>query len=127
MCLLTGTMRSHVASTAILVVFLFASTLQANSEPIDGITGLQVLPTTSKGQLFGACFNAMLQSYGISDQILYDVRVNRTVAPIEVSMDGQFAEQVGLQYAVLAAAKESSPVHTQLQLHMQHMLHKQQG
>jgi hypothetical protein len=110
-------MSSHVASTAMLVVLMFVATFQVKAEPIDGITGLQVLPTTSKGQLFGACFNAMLRSYGTSDQVLYDVRLNKTVAPIEVSMDGQFAEQVGLQYAALAAAKESSP--NNIQLHEQ--------
>jgi hypothetical protein len=104
MCLLTGIMRSHVAPIAMLAVILFAWSHQATSEPIAGITGLQELPTTAKGQLFGACFNAMIVSYGISDRKFYDIRVNRTVAAIDFNMEGQFAEQVSLQYTALAAA-----------------------
>jgi hypothetical protein len=88
-------MRCRATTTAILAVLLLASSICAE-EPIDGITGLQILPSTAKGQLFGACFNEMLSSYGTSDKILYDVRINKTFAPIEVRLDGQFAEQVSL-------------------------------
>jgi hypothetical protein len=87
-------MWCRVAITAVLAFLLLATSLKAEELPLDGITGLQRLPTTVKGELFGACFDEMLRSYGTSEQILYDIRVNRTGQPIEISLAGQFSEQV---------------------------------
>lgn len=94
MCAVDRIMRCNVATTAVLAVLLFASAIVAEDTPYDGIRGLQTLPSTDNGQLLGACFNELLKSYGTGDKMLYDIRVNKTIAPIDVRLDGQFAEQV---------------------------------
>ncbi|WIA15058.1 hypothetical protein OEZ85_001756 [Tetradesmus obliquus] len=98
--LLTLAALQHLPSSVVFVADLTeecGTTIVAEDTPYDGIRGLQTLPSTDNGQLLGACFNELLKSYGTGDKMLYDIRVNKTIAPIDVRLDGQFAEQVAAQ------------------------------